>query len=105
MEEILRRKEEQKQRTIEQRPRYNLSCWNPKLNGELKSKAQLGPRDKPVSKVLTTNLLESQLESLISVHHSQLATNIQDTLDELPKTGGAISTLGCPLSDMQYMFE
>ncbi len=37
-EEILRRRAEQKQRTIEQRPRYNLGRCNLKLNGELESK-------------------------------------------------------------------
>ena len=37
-EEILRRRTEQKQRTIEQRLRYNLGRWNLKLKGELKSK-------------------------------------------------------------------
>jgi hypothetical protein len=37
-EEILRRRAEQKQRTIEQRLRYNLGRWNPKLQGELKPK-------------------------------------------------------------------
>jgi hypothetical protein len=37
-EEILRRRAEQKQRTIEQRLRYNLDRWNPKLQGELKPK-------------------------------------------------------------------
>ncbi len=37
-EEILRRREEQKQRTIEQRLRYNLGRWNLKLKGELSSK-------------------------------------------------------------------
>ena len=34
-EAILRRRAEQKQRTIEQRLRYNLSRWNQKLTGEL----------------------------------------------------------------------
>jgi transposase InsO family protein len=34
-EEILRRREEQKQRTIEQRLRYNLDRWNQELKGEL----------------------------------------------------------------------
>ena len=34
-EEILRRRAEQKQRTIEQRLRYNLGRWNLKLKGEL----------------------------------------------------------------------
>jgi len=38
-EEILRRRAEQKQRTIEQRLRYNLSRWNQKLTGELNPKA------------------------------------------------------------------
>lgn len=38
-EEILRRREEQKQRTIEERLRYNLGRSNLKLTGELKSKA------------------------------------------------------------------
>ena len=33
--EILRRRAEQKQRTIEQRLRYNLGRWNLKLKGEL----------------------------------------------------------------------
>ena len=37
-EQILRRREEQKQRTIEERLRYNLSRSNLKLTGELKSK-------------------------------------------------------------------
>jgi len=37
-EEILRRREEQKQRTIEQRPRYNLGRWNLKLTSELNPK-------------------------------------------------------------------
>jgi hypothetical protein len=37
-EEILRRRAEQKQRTIEQRLRYNLGRCNLKLNGELESK-------------------------------------------------------------------
>jgi transposase InsO family protein len=37
-EEILRRRAEQKQRTIEQRLRYNLGRWNHQLTGELKSK-------------------------------------------------------------------
>jgi hypothetical protein len=37
-EEILRRRAEQKQRTIEQRLRYNLSRWNQKLTGELSPK-------------------------------------------------------------------
>ena len=37
-EEILRRRAEQKQRTIEQRLRYNLSRWNQQLTGELKPK-------------------------------------------------------------------
>jgi len=35
---ILRRREEQKQRTIEQRLRYNLGRSNLKLTGELESK-------------------------------------------------------------------
>jgi len=37
-EEILRRRAEQKQRTIKQRLRYNLSRWNQQLTGELKPK-------------------------------------------------------------------
>ncbi len=37
-EEILRRREEQKQRTIEQRLRYNLGRWNLKLTSELNPK-------------------------------------------------------------------
>ena len=37
-EQILRRRAEQKQRTIDQRLRYNLGRWNLKLNGELESK-------------------------------------------------------------------
>lgn len=37
-EEILRRRAEQKQRTIEQRLRYNLGRWNHQLTGELKPK-------------------------------------------------------------------
>jgi putative transposase len=37
-EEILRRRAEQKQRTIEQRLRYNLGRCNLKLTGELNSK-------------------------------------------------------------------
>jgi hypothetical protein len=37
-EEILRRREEQKQRTIEERLRYNLGRSNLKLTGELESK-------------------------------------------------------------------
>ncbi len=37
-EEILRSREEQKQRTIEQRLRYNLGRWNQELKGELNSK-------------------------------------------------------------------
>lgn len=37
-EEILRRRVEQKQRTINERLRYNLGRWNLKLKGELKSK-------------------------------------------------------------------
>ena len=37
-EEILRRRAEQKQRTIEQRLRYNLGRWNLKLKGELNHK-------------------------------------------------------------------
>lgn len=37
-EEILRRRAEQKQRTIEQRLRYNLGRWNLKLKGELDAK-------------------------------------------------------------------
>jgi len=37
-EEILRRRAEQKQRTIKQRLRYNLGRWNHQLTGELKSK-------------------------------------------------------------------
>jgi hypothetical protein len=35
---ILRRRAEQKQRTIEQRLRYNLSRWNQKLTGEPEQK-------------------------------------------------------------------
>jgi len=38
-EEVLRRRAEQKQRTIEQRLRYNLSRWNHKITGELNPKA------------------------------------------------------------------
>jgi putative transposase len=37
-EEILRRRSEQKQRTIEQRLRYNLGRRNHQLTGELKPK-------------------------------------------------------------------
>jgi hypothetical protein len=37
-EEILRRREEQKQRTIQERLRYNLGRSNAKLMGELESK-------------------------------------------------------------------
>jgi putative transposase len=37
-EQILRRRAEQKQRTIDQRLRYNLGRWNLKLKGELESK-------------------------------------------------------------------
>ena len=37
-EAILRRRAEQKQRTIEQRLRYNLSRWNQQLTGELDHK-------------------------------------------------------------------
>jgi transposase InsO family protein len=37
-EEILCRREEQKQRTIQERLRYNLGRSNPKLTGELESK-------------------------------------------------------------------
>ncbi len=37
-EEILRTRAEQKQRTIEQRLRYNLGRWNHQLTGELKPK-------------------------------------------------------------------
>jgi putative transposase len=37
-EEILRRREEQKQRTIQERLRYNLGRSNPKLTGELEPK-------------------------------------------------------------------
>ena len=48
-EEILRRREEQKQRTIDERLRYNLGRCNLKLRGELKSKVQLGPWAKLVS--------------------------------------------------------
>ena len=38
-EEILRRRAEQKQRTIEQRLRYNLGRWNQELTGKLNPKA------------------------------------------------------------------
>jgi putative transposase len=37
-EEILRRRAEQKLRTIEQRLRYNLSRWYQQLTGDLNSK-------------------------------------------------------------------
>ena len=37
-EKILRRRAEQKQRTIEQRLRYNLGRWNQELTGELSPK-------------------------------------------------------------------
>jgi hypothetical protein len=37
-EQILRRREEEKQRTIDERLRYNLSRSNLKLTGELNSK-------------------------------------------------------------------
>jgi hypothetical protein len=37
-EGILRRRAEQKQRTIEQRLRYNLGRWNQELTGELSPK-------------------------------------------------------------------
>ena len=37
-EEILRRRAERKQRTIEQRLRYNLGRWSHELTGELNPK-------------------------------------------------------------------
>jgi hypothetical protein len=42
-EEISRRRAEQKQRTIEQRLRYNRGRSNQELTGELNPKASLGP--------------------------------------------------------------
>jgi hypothetical protein len=54
-EEILRTKAEQKQRTIEQRLRYNLGRWNQKPRVELKLKPVTWPGAKPVSQLLTTN--------------------------------------------------
>jgi hypothetical protein len=54
-EEISRRRAEQKQRTIEQRLRYNLGRWNQILKGELEPKVQLGPGAKLVSELLTMN--------------------------------------------------
>ena len=64
-EEILRGREEQKQRTIEERLRYNLVRSNLKLTGELESKVQLGPRAKPVSEFLKTNTFDVNCQFLL----------------------------------------
>jgi hypothetical protein len=56
-EEILRRRAEQEQRTIDERLGYNLGRWSQEPWVELRLKPELSPRAKLVSKVLKTNNL------------------------------------------------
>lgn len=68
-EEILRRRAEQKQRTIEQRLRYNLGRWNQKLTGELNSKCVAWPTGQAGLKVSD----DAQIELGAGPHQSSEA--------------------------------
>ena len=61
----LRRRGEQKHRTIEQRLRCNLGRWNQELMSELNPKVSLGPWAKPISELLaTTRTLQAEGQAL-----------------------------------------
>jgi hypothetical protein len=81
-EAILRRREEQKQRTIQERLLYKLGRSTLELTGELESKVELGPWAKLVLKVLTM----TKRSLRVSVDHQYKLYRIVRRLASTPIT-------------------